>query len=100
LRPGTLQLLLTGSTRLLRFEFNPAQARRWIDNLLRLAYLMEGPPTPTKTAQLSSLELSATRMRRQSPYLARWVGVGMLVFFLVVTLCTALMIAGVSFLDM
>ncbi len=93
LRPGTWQLLLTGNTRMLSFDLDPAQVRQWIDDLLHLADIAEGMPDSTQTDVLSPLEQSAYRIRGQNPYLAIWVGVGTLLFFLIVTCVVAVLVA-------
>lgn len=92
LRPGTFQLLLSGSTQMLGFKLDPAQTQSWVNDLLRLAHIAERLPAPTVTAELSSLEQTAYRVRNANPYLTLWIGLGTAGFFVVVAAAVAILV--------
>ena len=83
LRPGAFSLMLSGNRKLFDFQVAPAQATRWLDDLLALAHIAESLPAPQITAELSSAERLMQKTRQSNPYLALWVGLGALVFILV-----------------
>jgi hypothetical protein len=83
LRPGTFQLMLSGNQRLFGFDVSPQQVRMWLDDLLRLVQTAEPLPVPQVTAQLTSTEQFAQRLRQRNPYMALWAGLGIALFFLI-----------------
>ncbi|HET89865.1 MAG TPA: hypothetical protein ENN99_03870 [Chloroflexi bacterium] len=95
-RPGTFQLLLSGSTQWLGFDPDPALMQRWVHDLLRLVQIAERLPAPTTKAELSSLEQRAYRVRQANPYLALWFGLGLLGFFAVVAVAAAILVMVLS----
>ncbi len=92
LRPGTFQLLLSGSTQMLSFDPDPALMQGWVNDLLRLAHIAERLPAPTVTAELSSLEQSAYRVRQANPYLTLWIGLGIVGFFVIAAIAVAILV--------
>ncbi len=99
LRPGTFQLLLSGNTQMLGFKLDPAQTQVWVNDLLRLAHIAERQPAPTVTAELSSLEQTAYRVRKANPYLALWIGLGTVGFFVVMAAVIAVLVMILTSLD-
>jgi hypothetical protein len=83
LRPGAFRLMLSGNRRLFRIDLTPPQVRVWLDDLLRLAQIAEALPAPSVTSELTAPERSLLKIRKQNPYLALWVGLGLIVFFLI-----------------
>jgi hypothetical protein len=93
LRPGTFKLMLSGSTRLFGFDLTPEQVGQHLGDLLRLARIAERLPSPHVTAELTSAEELANRVRKANPYLALWTGLGTLVGLLVISgIITALVL--------
>lgn len=84
LRPGVFQLMLSGNRRLFGFDLSLQQVQIWLDDLLRLVQTAERLPAPQATAQLSSVEKFAQGLRQKDSYLALWVGLGIVLFFLIV----------------
>ncbi len=84
LRPGAWKLMFSGSTRVFGFDLAPDQAQQLLDDLLRLVRIAERLPAPQVTAELTSSEQLAQKLRRQNPYLALWIGLATLVGLLVV----------------
>ena len=76
LRPGTFKLMLSGSRKVFGFELEPEVVGQQLGDLLRLATIAEHLPAPTVTAELSSAEELAQKMRKANPYLALWIGLG------------------------
>jgi hypothetical protein len=85
LRPGALTLFLSGNRRLFGLDVTAEQAKLWVDDLTRVVQAAEALPAATTTADLSSAEDLALRLRRQNPHLALWVGLAILGFFVVVS---------------
>jgi hypothetical protein len=83
LRPGTLGLTLSGNRRLFRLDLSPQQVRAWLDDLVHLVQAAERLPAPQVTAELTSAEQSILKLRQRNPYLALWVGLGFVLFFLI-----------------
>jgi hypothetical protein len=92
LRPGALQLVLSGNRRLFGLDLAPTQVRAWLDGLLELVRIAESLPAPQETAESSPAERLAGRIRRQNPYLTLWIGVGTFLFFIAMT---AVIVVGV-----
>jgi hypothetical protein len=92
LRPGTLALQLYGSRRLLDFKANvePAQVRRWFDDLLALASVAESLRAPQQTGEETAVERMARSMRRPSATL--WIAAAVVVG---VVLCPTAIVAVV-----
>jgi hypothetical protein len=82
-RPGTFALTLSGNRRLFRLDLSPQQVQAWLDDLLHLVQTAERLPAPQVTAELTSAELSIQKLRQRNPYLALWVGLGFVLFFLI-----------------
>ncbi len=99
LRPGVFQLLLTGNTQMLGFTLDPELVRQWVNDLLRLAHIAEHISPPQVTAEISSVERAAYRVRNANPYLALWIGLGTLVFFGFVTVIVAILVAVLTGLN-
>ena len=96
LKPGILQMLLSGNRRLLGFDLDGELVRTWLDDMLELAMLAERMPTPEVTAELNSAEKVAGRLRGGNPYLALWVGLGTLVFFAILAVIITAVILVLS----
>jgi hypothetical protein len=94
LRPGTFALKLSGNRRLFKLDLAPQQVRAWLDDLLSLVQAAERLPAPQVTDELTAGERSMAKLRRRNPYLALWVGLGFVAFFLV----AAVVITGAVFL--
>lgn len=86
LRPGAFKLLLSGNRQLFDFQVAPEQVVQWLDDMLALVHIAEGLPAPQITAEPSSAEKLAEKVRQSSPYLALWIGVGTVAVILVVSL--------------
>jgi hypothetical protein len=86
LRPGALTLFLSGNRRLFGLDVTVEQARLWVDDLARVVQAAEALPATTTTADLTSPEQLALRLRRQNPRLALWVGLAILGFFLILSI--------------
>lgn len=76
LRPGAFKLMLSGNRKMLGFDLEPEIAGQQLGDLLRLAHIAEHLSAPTVTAELSSAEELAQKMRQANPYLALWIGLG------------------------
>ncbi len=83
LRPGTLQLLLSGNRRMFGLDITAEQARLWLDDLMRILQVAEALPAPAITDELSSSELLMMRLRARNPYMELWVMLGTFGFFVV-----------------
>ena len=96
LRPGAWRLTLFGSARLLDFNFNltPERMRTLLDDLLALIQIAEALPAPGVTAEESSAERMARRMRERNPYLLPAITAGALL----IIFCLAAVIATVGVL--
>jgi hypothetical protein len=94
LRPGSLRLFLFGSGRLLDFNFDVTAEglRGWLEDLLALIQAAEALPAPGVTAEESSAERLARRMRERNPYLLPAITAGVMGVFL----CLAVVIAVVA----
>lgn len=72
IRPGVLQLMLTGNRRMFGIDITPDQVRRWVDDLFRVAYAAEAIAPPDAPEVLTSAEELMLRMRRRNPYCELW----------------------------
>lgn len=84
LRPGTIELMLSGNRRLFGMDLTSRQVQIWLDDLLQLVRIAENLPTSQITTELSLAEQSAQKLHRRNPYIELWVGVGLALFFLVI----------------
>jgi hypothetical protein len=83
LRPGTLRLMLSGNRRLFRLDLSPQQVRDWLDDLLQFAETAEGQTAPQVTDELNAAEHGMLKLRQKNPLLELWVGLGIVLFFLI-----------------
>ena len=74
LRPGAFKLMLSGNRQLFDFQIAPEQVTQWLDDVFALARIAEGLPAPEVTAEMSSVEKLAEKVRQSNPYLALWIG--------------------------
>jgi hypothetical protein len=99
LRPGALQLMLSGNRRLFGFDLEPEQVRGWLEGLMQLAHAAEGLPAPAERVELSAAERLAQRVRQSNPYLALWIGLGTAAFLgilAVVVVVTVLVLSSLA----
>ena len=94
LRPGTFKLQLTGNRRLFKMDLSFPQVQAWLEDLLNLVQTAETLPLPQMTVELTTAEKMALKIRQRNPYLALWVGLGLVLFFLI----AAVVIFAVVFL--
>ena len=85
LRPGAFKLALSGNRQFFDFQIAPEQVAGWLDDLLALARIAEVLPAPQITAETSSVEKLAEKVRHSNPYLALWIGLGVTASILVVS---------------
>nr|MDA3936724.1 hypothetical protein [Actinomycetota bacterium] len=83
LRPGALVLMLSGNRKLFGIDITAEQARLWVDDLMRVLQIAEAMAAPQVTAELSSAEQMAFKLRNRNPYFELWVGLGTFGFFMV-----------------
>jgi len=83
LRPGTFKLMLTGNRRLFKMDLSLPQVQAWLDDLLNLVQTAETLPSPQMMVELTAAEKLALKIRQRNPYLALWVGLGLVLFFLI-----------------
>ena len=76
LRPGAFKLMLSGNRQLFDFQIAPEQVTQWLDDLLALARIAESLPAPQITAEPSSAERLAEKVRQSNPHLALRIGLG------------------------
>ena len=92
LRPGTWQLLCSGSRRLFGIELATEQVGRWLDDMLALTRSAEGQPAPQITDELTSLETFVQGSRQKTKYLALWAALGTIGFFAIVSIVVAVIV--------
>ena len=76
-----LYLLLTGNQKYFGLDITAEEAKVWVEDLVSLVQAMEALPEPQMTAELSSVEQFAVKMRKRNPYLELWIGLGIFGFF-------------------
>lgn len=86
LRPGALFLMLTGNKRLFGIDITAEQAKLWVDDLMRVLQVAETLPAPSVVTDLSAAEQLALKMRNRNPYSEIWLGLGILGFFIVISI--------------
>jgi hypothetical protein len=83
LRPGTFRLMLSGNRRLFKLDLTPEQIKNWLGDLLLLATTAEQQAPPQVMDDLTPGERSMLKLRQRNPLIELWVGLGLVLFFLV-----------------
>ena len=90
LRPGAVELLLTGNKNLFSYDAAPEQARQWLEDTLRLVRIAEHLDAPLVTDIESSAERLARSLRSRNPYVMPAVTAGAVLGILLCTAATAI----------
>jgi hypothetical protein len=90
LGPGTMRLMCSGNKRLFGFDPEAEAVHQWLEDLLRLVHIAERLPEPQITAEETSAERFADRLRSSNPYLALWIALGAMVFIIACSVIVAI----------